>query len=75
MQTDMQILNIFMGLVACLFGLLCTLLGWLGKGMFEKMDNLRASMNEMASDLHDRLNNLDRRVTVVETRCQTSHKD
>jgi hypothetical protein len=72
-MSETQLLTMAAGLVACLFGLLCAILGWLGNGIFNKLDGLQKSMSEMATELHEKLNALDRRVTVVETRCTANH--
>lgn len=74
-MNDAQLLTMAAGLVACLFGLLCAILGWLGNGIFNKLDKLQAAMTAMATELHEKLNALDRRVTVVETKCSSKHGD
>jgi cell division protein FtsB len=70
-MNETQLLTMAAGLVATLFGLLCLILGWIGNGLFKKLDSLQESMSAMATELHEKLNALDRRVTVVETRCST----
>jgi predicted PurR-regulated permease PerM len=72
-MNETQLLTMAAGLVACLFGLLCTILGWLGNKLVTKIDNIAADLTHMASELHEKLNALDRRVTVVETKCTNNH--
>lgn len=72
-MSETQLLTMAAGLVACLFGLLCAILGWLSNGIFNKLDNLQQAMTAMATELHEKLNALDRRVTVVETSCTSNH--
>ena len=66
-MTDTQLLTIAASLVACLFGLLVTLLGWMGNKIYEKLTEMSKTMTSIAGDLHTRINNLDLRLTVVET--------
>lgn len=72
-MSETQLLTMAGGLVAFMFGLLCAILGWLGNGIFHKLDKLQEAMTAMATELHEKLNALDRRVTVVETRCTANH--
>ena len=69
-MTEAMILTIASSLVATLFALLIALLGWLGNKVYEKLSEISRNLIEMAGELHERINGLDRRVTVVETRCQ-----
>lgn len=71
-MTDTQLLAIAGSLVAVMFGLLTAILGWIGAKMYAKMEELGITLHNIANDLHDKINNLDRRVTVVETYQQQS---
>jgi len=73
-MSETQLLTIASSLVATLFGLLVTVLGWIGSKIYTKLDEMSNTMHSIASDLHERINDLDRRVTVVETRCDNNHK-
>lgn len=73
-MSETQLLTIASSLVATLFGLLVTVLGWLGSKIYTKLDEMSNTMHSIASDLNERINDLDRRVTVVETRCDNNHK-
>lgn len=72
-MSDHIILTIAAGLVATMFGLLCAILGWLGNRIYSKVDEMSGNLVKMAGELHDRINGIDRRVTVVETRCGSNH--
>lgn len=72
-MTETQMLTIASSLVATMFGLLVAVLGWLGSRVYSKLDEMSHTMQAIASELHNRINGLDRRVTVVETRCGVNH--
>ena len=76
--------NQLLSLVATLFGLLTAVLSWAGMRIFNKLDALSDKLTSQYVDfhskiaegdnvLHDRVTELDRRVTRVETRCHVSH--
>lgn len=67
-MSDATLLAIAASLVAAMFGLLCAILGWLGNRIYNKVDEMAKSLTAMAGELHNRINGIDRRVTVVETR-------
>lgn len=69
-MSDTQLLAISASLVATLFGVLVTVLGWLGNKFYAKLDEISKNLVDMAGELHDRINGLDRRVTKVETQCE-----
>lgn len=72
---ETQILAVATSLCATLFGILILLLGWLGNKIYTKLDEMNKSQIAMASCFHDKLNVLDRRVTVVETKCEAHHNN
>jgi uncharacterized protein YoxC len=72
-MTETQLLTMAASLVATLFGLLVVILGWLGNKIYSKLDEMSGTMRSIEWDLHDRINGLDKRVTVIETRCTTNH--
>jgi hypothetical protein len=72
-MTDTQVLTIAASLVATLFGLLVTILGWLGNKIYSKLDEVADTMHSIEGDLRGKIGDLDRRVTVVETRCTARH--
>lgn len=74
-MTETQLLAIAASLVATLFGLLVVIIGWLGNKFYSKLDEISKNLVLMAGELHERINGLDRRVTVVETRVIHKHAD
>ena len=72
-MSDTTLLVLASSLVATLFGLLVTLLGWLGNKIYSKLDDMSVTMTNISTDLHGKISDLDRRVTRVETRCETNH--
>ena len=66
-MNDQILLTLAASLVATLFGLLVAVLGWLGNKIYSKLDEVSNAMHKIAGDLHEKLNELDRRVTRVET--------
>ena len=66
-MSDTVLLTVAASLVATLFGVLVALLGWLGSKVYEKLSEISKNLVDMAGELHERINGLDRRVTVVET--------
>lgn len=74
-MTDTMLLTIAASLVATLFGVLVALLGWLGSKVYEKLSEISKNLVDMAGELHERINGIDRRVTVIETRCSDRRKN
>jgi biopolymer transport protein ExbB/TolQ len=66
------VLTLAASLVATMFGLVIAVLGWLGSRVYSKLDEMSVRMDSIASELHTRINGLDHRVTVVETRCEVN---
>lgn len=72
------------GIVGSVLMVLVGLVGWIGTRIFAKLDRLSDQQSDMQSGLqrqinegdnvlHHRVNELDRRVTRVETRCSMEH--
>lgn len=74
-MSDTVLLAIAASLVATFFGLLVAIIGWLGNKFYSKLDEISRNLVTMASELHERINGLDRRVTVVETRVERRKDD
>ncbi len=66
-MTEAQLIAILLGLVATFFTLLIVMLGWIGNRINAKLDEVAISMHNIETDLHGRISDLDRRVTVNET--------
>ena len=69
-MSETTMLTVAGAVVAAMFGLLSAILGWLGAKLYAKVDQMTTALNAMASELHIRINGLDRRVTAVETKCE-----
>jgi ABC-type sulfate transport system permease component len=54
-MTDTQLLTMAAALVAALFGLLATVVGWIGARVLTKLDQLVNTMHEVSGELHDRI--------------------
>lgn len=72
-MSESQLLTMAGMMVAAMFGILTALLGWAGNRIYQKLDEMAVTMHAIASELHNRINGLDRRVTVVETKCGVNH--
>jgi uncharacterized protein YoxC len=83
-MTETQLLTIASALVAVLFGLLTTVLGWLGSKIYSKLDEVVGALQSVRSELHERITDtdrrhqdqyveIDRRLTTIETRCEGRH--
>lgn len=66
-MTDTLLLTIAASLVATLFGVLVAIIGWLGNKFYAKLDEISKNLVQMAGELHERINGLDRRLVRVET--------
>lgn len=73
MMSETQLLTIAGMIVAALFGVLAAIVGWIGSRVIEKLDAVVAMLHQVADELHARINKLDHRITVVETRCGAQH--
>lgn len=73
-MSDTTVLTIALGLVAVLFGLLMTVLGWLGNKVYSILVEMATSLNTIKAELHQRISGLDHRVTIIETRLDITGK-
>ena len=69
-MSETQLLTICAALVAAMFGLLCAILGWLGNRIYNAVDEMRKAINQMAGELHGRINGIDGRLIKVETKIE-----
>lgn len=67
-MTEPHLISILLALVAAFFFLLVAMVGWMGNKLYMKLSEMSVSMHNIESDLHGRITDLDRRVTVVETK-------
>lgn len=61
-------LTVALGLIGAMFTVLMALLGWLGTRTYNKIDEMSGMINKVISELHDRINGIDRRVVRAETK-------
>lgn len=67
-MTEPLLLTIASSLVATLFGLLVLIVGWLGNKLYSKLDEMSRNLITMAGELHGRINDIDKRLVVVEAK-------
>ena len=70
-----QILTLLSMIIVSLFGVLTVIIGWMGNKLYIRLGLIADTMRNIESDLHGKISALDRRVTVVETRCPHTLKD
>lgn len=73
-MTETQLLTIAASLVAVMFGLLTSVLAWVGGRLYAKVEEMNKTMHDIAAGLHEKFNGLDKRVTVVETMMRDGHE-
>lgn len=69
-MSETQLLTVAASLVACMFGLLATVIGWMGSRAINALDAMKEKLNEVASELHQRINGIDTRLVRVETKLE-----
>lgn len=65
-MSEAQALNVAAVLVAALFGVLATVVGWVGSRVITRLDDVVEKLTDVAGELHTRINGLDTRLTRVE---------
>jgi hypothetical protein len=75
-MSEAQLLSV----VGALFAIVVGGLAWIGNRIFGKLDKLSDQMSEnreligdRLDDVHDRIGNIDKRLTAVEVRCNFEH--
>ena len=75
-MSEAQLLSV----IGALFAIVVGGLSWIGNRIFGKLDKLSDQMTEnrelignRLEDVHERISNLDKRVTTVEVRCALEH--
>ena len=58
--------EILLMLVATMFGLLVAVFGWLSNRLYEKLEQMNASLREIETGLVAKLHEIDKRMTKVE---------
>jgi hypothetical protein len=74
-MSETAMLSVLGVVCATLFGLLCGLLGYGGNKLILKMDQLYDRMDNYVSNIHVRINGIDTRLTIIETRRENRHDD
>lgn len=69
-MTETQLLTIAAALVAAMFGLLTAVVGWVGSRAINALDSMKEKLNEVAGELHSRINGIDGRLIKVETKLE-----
>ena len=72
-MTNAQMLSFYSAIVTVLFGIVMTLLGWLGTRLYSKLEEMSKSIRSIEGDLHERVAVIDKRLVVVEAKCQFEH--
>lgn len=62
-----QLITMLLSLVTVLFAVIVMMLGWMGNKLYSRLGEITKSIRHVESDLHFRVNKIDRRVTRVET--------
>ena len=68
-MNEIDLLAVAAWIIVSLFGALTGLLVWLGNKVIARLDAVVEKLESVAGQLHHRINGIDRRVTVIETRC------
>jgi hypothetical protein len=61
-----DLLTLISSLSAILFGTLSVIIGWVGSRLIMKQDTMLDKMDDIKYDLHNKLNQLDIRLTKIE---------
>lgn len=67
-MSETQMLTMAATLVATMFGLLVAVISWIGSRAINAIDQMKDKLNEVAGELHTRINGIDGRLIKVETR-------
>ena len=70
MIDSMWMLTIAGALLAAVFGVLMSVLTWIGNKLYTKLEQITTTLTQIAGELHERINGLDRRTTTLETKCE-----
>ena len=73
-MNDTQLLTIACSLVATLFGILVAIIAWGGSRVIAKLEDVANKLNAIAVELHEKINNLAVRISVIETKCEEHYR-
>jgi len=75
-----DLIKVMFWLITSIGGLLIFTLGWIGKMVISRLGNIEGelgktndTLSKIETDIRGELSQLDRRIAVVETRCQINH--
>ena len=57
------------GIIAFLLSVLIAVVAWIGKRLFERIDEMQRTLHTIEGELHNRITDVDRRLARVEARC------
>lgn len=69
-MSETQMLTMAAALVAAMFGLLIAVISWIGSRAINAIDQMKDKLNEVAGELHTRINGIENRMVKVETRLE-----
>ena len=72
-MTNAQMLSFYSSIVIVLFGIVMTLLGWMGTRLYSKLEEMSKSIRSIEGDLHERVSVIDKRLVAVEAKCRFEH--
>ena len=72
-MTNAQMLSFYSSIVIVLFGIVMTLLGWMGTRLYSKLEEMSKSIRSIEGDLHERVAVIDKRLVAVEAKCRFEH--
>lgn len=61
--------TMLLALVAALFGVLVAIFSWMGNKVYEKLNEITGLMRNIEKDLHERIGELDKRISLIEIKC------
>lgn len=84
-MTPEAVLAIAGFVISAMFGLLASVLGWIGNKVYGKLDEVVKAVGSVKDELHERITStdrrqtdsimeIDRRVSKIEAVCSTQHK-
>jgi len=74
MIDSMWMLTLAGSLLAAVVMILMAVLAWIGNKLYVKLEEIVRSLNEIAGDLHKRINVHDTRITRLETKNEVREK-
>lgn len=73
---ETYLLTLAFSLIAVFFGLLMAIIGWMGNKLYNKVDEITKTLQDISAELHNRITDIDKRLTSVEvhTSMCSSHR-